>query len=192
MYARLDLTVVWVEPIPEVFLQLQRHLRQYPKQTAVQALVSSGDGERVTFNVASNNGESSSMLAPGGHLESWPDVAFTRQIELETTSMATLLDRDDSTLPPRSALVMDTQGSELMILTGATSVLNRFLYVKVEAPDFEAYVGCPSADDLSAFMAAQGFRLTGRFPGPEVTRGQGRYYDLVFTRSVSTRSHRPI
>ena len=182
MYANMGLVVVWVEPIPEVFNQLSLNLQNYPNQHAVKALVSSLDGESILLNVASNNGESSSILAPGHHLESWPEVKFGQQIQLNSISLSTLVRENCSHLPNRSALILDTQGSELMILQGGSEMISRFQYVKVEAPDFEAYVGCPTASEIIDFMAKVGFVLKGKFLGAESVIGKGKYFDLVFSR----------
>jgi hypothetical protein len=45
-------------------------------------------------------------------------------------------------------LVLDTQGSELLILKGAEKILRNFSYIKVEAADFNAYEGCCQIDEL--------------------------------------------
>jgi hypothetical protein len=39
---------------------------------------------------------------------------------------------------PIDAIILDTQGSELLILKGAQATLRQASYVKVEAADFES------------------------------------------------------
>jgi hypothetical protein len=77
--------------------------------------------------------------------------------------------------------VLDTQGSELLVLRGAEQTLSGTKYVKVEVADFEAYTGCCKVDDISAFLGARGFRETTRH---EFARreGGGAYFDIVYQR----------
>ncbi len=180
MYHRLGLRVLWVEPIPSVFAQLRENLTDYPAQEAVQALVSETDGAEVTLHIASNNGESSSILPPAGHLQSWPEVRFDQQIRLPTVTLPTLLERNKAVLPRRTALVLDTQGAELMILRGAGALLRSFRYVKAEGADYVAYECCPTVQMLDDFMREQGFVKHGTFAGARGRAGLGSYYDLVY------------
>ena len=79
------------------------------------------------------------------------------------------------------ALVMDTQGSELLVLKGATQSIPELQYIKIEAPDFESYAGCCLVDDLIDFLEPFGFREMNRTKFAEHPNG-GSYYDVVFKR----------
>lgn len=182
LYARHGLDVLWIEPIPDVFVTLNANLEGFPRQRALQALVTDRNDHEYEFHVANNAGESSSIFDLKQHKEVWPKVAFTRSIALRSVTLPTLLEREG--IDPRAydALVMDTQGSELLVLKGAESLLPRFAYIKTEVPDFEAYAGCVQLAELTAFLAARGFI--------ELTRNQfasraagGHYYDVVYRRT---------
>ena len=82
VYAALGLPVLWIEPIPAVFTLLQHNIAPYPLQRAVQALVTSRDGEEMTLNVASNGGASSSILALAADKDIWPDVSYVGSLKL--------------------------------------------------------------------------------------------------------------
>ena len=75
-YYKMDLNVLWVEPIPHIFEQLNENISDIPKQEAIQALVTDKDGESYDFNIASNNGASSSIFDIKEHADIWPDVKF--------------------------------------------------------------------------------------------------------------------
>jgi hypothetical protein len=79
------------------------------------------------------------------------------------------------------ALVLDTQGSELLVLKGATSVLPRFRFVKAEVPDFESYAGCCLNSELAGFMDEHGFRERRR-DGFNSIPGVGTYFDVLYER----------
>lgn len=51
-----------------------------------------------------------------------------------------------------NTLILDTQGSELLILKGAKKLLNNFKYIKLEAADFEVYKKNPTLSDLSSYL----------------------------------------
>ena len=72
--------VVFVEPIPAVFEQLQANISGIPGFSAVHALCADRTGVSATLNVASNGGQSSSMLPLGKHAEIYPDIVYTSTI----------------------------------------------------------------------------------------------------------------
>jgi len=184
LYARHDLDVLWIEPIPDVFEALRKNIAEYPRQRAVQALVTNRDDREYEFHVANNAGESSSILELKQHKDVWPKVAFTKSIYLRSVTLPTLLTREGVDIMRYDTLVMDTQGSELLVLEGATGLLPRFAYVKTEVPDFEAYEGCAQLADLAAFMAARGFAELARNRFASRAAG-GNYYDVVYRRVKS-------
>ena len=179
LYAKLGLQVLWIEPIPEVFAALQSNLSGFPGQAALQALITDQDGAEYPFNVASNNGASSSILEFGQHRDIWPDVHFTNTITLKSLTLASLFRREGIDPTPYQALVMDTQGSELLVLKGAISMLGGFRYVKTEAADFESYAGCCQLSDIRAFMEKHGFIEHACQPFASRPEG-GNYFNIVF------------
>jgi FkbM family methyltransferase len=164
-YAGLGLEVLWVEPIPEVFATLRANIAALPRQNALQALVADIDGRDYEFHIANNAGQSSSILELKDHRDVWPEVSFTKSITIRGTTLPTLLAREGIDVSRYDALIMDTQGSERMVLKGAAAVLPHFNYIKTEAADFEIYEGCAQLKDLTAFLATYGFaeRARSRF-----------------------------
>lgn len=181
-YAALGLPVLWVEPIPAVFAELERNIAGLPDQRAVRALLTERSGERVTLHIANNNGESSSILELARHRELWPEVDYEDAIELETETLASVLDGLAADAQRFDTLVLDTQGSELRVLQGAGPWLQRFRWIKTEAADFEAYRGGCTIDELGGYLGERGFRehLRVRFEG---RRGVGSYFDVVYRRA---------
>lgn len=181
IYSLRGLKVIWIEPIPEIFKVLENNIRGYEGQRAFNALVTDCDGQEYTFNVASNRGQSSSILPMKGHKELWPQVSYERTIHLKGRTLPSLLEEKGIDVSGFDTLVMDTQGSELLVLKGAEILLDGFRYIKTEVPDFEAYTGCCRLEDISAFLTKRGYREIVRraFPGqPEGSR----YYDVAYER----------
>jgi FkbM family methyltransferase len=181
LYAKFGQRVLWVEPIPRIFDVLCQNIKSFPLQRAVNRLITDRDDAEYVFHVANNYGMSSSILPLERHKEMWPEVQFESQMSLRSITLDTLL--VELAVKPRDygALVIDTQGSELLVLKGARQLLGGIRYVKTEAADFEAYSGCAKVADLETFLSDFNFDLIRRDKFAE-KEGVGCYYDLLFRR----------
>jgi FkbM family methyltransferase len=180
-YAQHGLNVIWIEPIPEVFEELQKNLEAFPLQRAYRYLITDRDGQDYTFNIANNNGESSSILDLNLHREIWPEVKYDRTITLKSVTLREFLRKESVDVHKYDALVLDTQGSELLVLQGAAPLLRQFTYITTEAADFEAYTGCCQVHQLEEFLRQYGFRESARTPFASRQSG-GVYFDITYYR----------
>lgn len=182
LYRLYGLKVLWVEPIPEVYTALCNNISGYRDQRAVQALVTDVDGKEYEFHIANNSGASSSILDFKEHADIWPGVTYTTNITLESVTLASLFRTEQVDPGSYQALIMDTQGSELLVLQGGLPVLDNFKYIKTEVPDFESYAGCCQLADVSEFMARHGYEELARrqFAG---RKDGGNYYDIVYKKT---------
>lgn len=182
-YAKHRLPVIWIEPIDEVFAKLEANLREVQSQRALRYLLTDIDDKEYEFHISNNAGLSSSILDLASHREIWPEVEYATTRTLLSTTFATLVKRERIDTNTYDTLVMDTQGSELLVLKGAENLLRQFKYVKTEAADFEAYTGCCTANDLKEYLKQFGFAeiMRRHFAGQ---LGVGDYYDVVFERIV--------
>lgn len=181
LYARSRLPVIWVEPIPDVFQELQANIASYPNQRAIRALVTDRDGAEYSFNIANNGGASSSIFDFADHKDIWPEVHYTSSQTIAGVTLATLLDNESIDLKQYSALVMDVQGAELLVLKGAGERLRDFYYIKAEAADFESYAGCCTLADLTTYLASFGFVERSRTEFASHPNG-GRYWDVTWVQ----------
>lgn len=179
LYAEHGLKVIWIEPIPEVFTKLVENIRSFPEQKAINALITNEDGAVCTLHIANNGGQSSSILDFSLHKDIWPNVTFTRDISVRSSRLPTAL--AGINLSEYDALVLDTQGTELLILQSAASILDGFKYIQVEAANFEAYRNCATVDTVNAFLHQHGFRLLDKRLFAKRKAG-GEYFDLLFQR----------
>ena len=183
IYDRLGLEVLWVKPIPSVFEELSRNIALFPRQRAVQALVTDRAGQTHRFNVANNNGRSSSILPLGQQKDIWPEIDFCEALDLTSTTVDQMA--ADSGLS-FDALMIDVQGAELLVLKGATETLRSVEVIGAEAADFEIYKGCTTVDELKDHLGPLGFRLDRQrlvTPHP----AGGACYDLVFRKVRESR-----
>jgi FkbM family methyltransferase len=183
LYKNYGLRVIWIEPIPEVFRTLVANIQGYADQTAFQYLVTDQDDAEYAFHISNNAGASSSILELKLHKDIWPLVAYDRTITLPSTTLPSLLKREHINASDYDALIMDTQGSELLVLKGAVSILHAFRFIKTEVPDFESYVGCCQLKDIDAFLKQHGFQEISRRKFAERAEG-GSYYDITYKRKA--------
>lgn len=181
LYEKHGLRVIWIEPIPEVFETLRANIQGYARQSAFQYLVTNQDNAEYMFHISNNNGASSSILELKLHKDIWPEVSYERTITLQSTTLASLLEKESINARDYAALILDTQGSELLILRGAVGILDAFRFIKTEVPDFESYVGCCQLRDIDRFVKQHGFREFSRRKFAERDKG-GSYYDIVYER----------
>jgi len=179
IYEARQLNVFWVEPIPNVYEILCQNIRDLPRQRAAQALLLDQDGVKVTLNIANNEGASSSVMSLKKHQELWPGVTYVDALELTSSTLATLIDQYQVNIGDYDSLVLDTQGSELLILKGSIPLLSKINYILIEAPDFEAYEGCPRLEDFNLFMKQHGFRLVAKRAIAASSKDYA-YYDVLY------------
>ena len=182
VYAKYKLKVLWIEPLSDVFEQLCENIRYFPDQTAVNHLITDKDDAEYPFHVASNGGVSSSILELAKHSEIWPEVHYITKVNLKSITIDFLLKNIGDDALSYEALVMDTQGSELLVLKGAAKSLRQFKFIQTEAADFESYVNCTTAEELTRYLVRFGFNLVRSDKFAELPKG-GQYFDLLYRKS---------
>lgn len=181
LYHSHDLSVIWIEPIPEVYKKLVSNITGFKKQIAFEALVTDDDDKEYNFNIANNNGASSSILQMKLHKDIWPEVEYMDKLNLKSITLATLINRENIDKSKYQALIIDTQGSELLVLRGSIPVLNQFKFIKVEVPDFESYDNCCQLSDIEGFMIKHGYVEFYRHKFASRKEG-GNYFDIVYKK----------
>src|ERR1700722_9052684 len=90
LYRQYGLSVVWIEPIPEIFEKLQLNLMGFKEQMALKGLVTDQDDMEYQFHLANNNGASSSILDLNLHQDIWPEVGYEKTIHLYSRKLSSL------------------------------------------------------------------------------------------------------
>lgn len=145
---------VFIEAIPDLFRRLKRHLLEFPADyKAINACITDKDYESVQFHLASNDGQSSSILELGTHAKVHPEVRFTGHIMVETITLKTLL----PDLKDYEFINFDLQGAELLALKGMGN-LNHVTGAYLEVNRDELYKGCALVDEIDEYMAKWGLK----------------------------------
>lgn len=187
-YAEFDLKVLWVEPIKPVFENLSENIKDFPKQVAVNALITDRDGDQVDFYVANNSGASSSIFEIAEHADIWPEVFFEDSVRMVSLTLDTVMSGLANPVTAYQALVIDVQGAELKVLQGAENTLSNIKYIVAEAADFNAYEGGCTLAQLVEFLSPRGFEAKQR----EVSARhpvKGTYWDVLFVRRRTLGDH---
>lgn len=174
-----------IEPNPIVYKTLEAMTVRDLRWSAHECALGRENGT-ITLNVFSASDFSSCLSANDFGMQRFNDsmkTAGTVAVELRT------LDELVGAMPPsevgsRFLLKLDTQGFDMEVLSGATSVLSRVQIVVTEVSLRPIYQGAPLFPEVLEFMSTKGFRLSGFFP---VSRSEDMSIiesDSVFVRVV--------
>jgi len=148
-------TVFWFEPIKEVYGKLQENIAQYTNQIAMN--VGIHDTLKVApLHIASNQGQSSSILEFGTHKDLRPDIKYIRDEEIVLMRMDEILSKEFA--KKFNFIVVDTQGVELNVLKSFGQLLDGFDYIYTEVNTAESYKGCALMTEIDEFLRVHGFK----------------------------------
>jgi FkbM family methyltransferase len=172
--------IVWVEPDPNTFRQLKKNIKPYKNQKELNYLLS--DKKKITkFNISNFGGNASSIFDFSTHKEMHPQVKFINKILLTSSTFIDMIEKEKIKLKDYNTLVLDTQGSELLILKGAAKVLNEFKYIKLETSDFEIYKNAPTLKVISRFLNIYNFVEIKKIKIDENKNG-GKVFDILYSK----------
>lgn len=152
-------TVLWIEPISNVYEKLCSRISSDKSHYAVQHCCSDVNGEEVKFNVANLGGLSSSMLPLGESMkQSYPGISYVDSFKILTRTLDSIL--EEGFAGKRfDLLVMDTQGAELKVLQGAHQLLKRVRYIYTEVSEDPLYEGGCTFEQIDSLLKVYGFKL---------------------------------
>jgi len=142
-----------------LFVEAQEHLHRATEDgfsdkvnwKSINALLSDSDGELVNFFLSSNDGMSSSLLSPSGHLVEHPEVQFSLGTQMRTSKL------DSLDLGSFDLTVLDVQGAELKVLRGGMETISNSQAIWLEVSVGGLYRGDPTINDIVAFLDQHNF-----------------------------------
>lgn len=153
-------SVIYIEPIPDVFRKLQRRIARDPRHRAINALCAEREGDEVTFYIASNGGQSSSIFEFGSHSELYPDVNYQSKLRLRTTTLDAIIFGTPGIRPELlDCLVIDVQGAEANVLLGGERTLSLCQFVFTEISEGGLYKGDVPFEKIIELLKGHGFVL---------------------------------
>lgn len=175
--------IVFVEAHRPTYKVLCQNMLRFPGVIAVNACISDKDGEIVNFNLANNDGQSSSMLEFDTHSQEHPTVIFTDRTRLQTMTISTMF-KDRKLNPSHYNFInLDIQGAELMALRGMDLSLVDYVYIEVNKKHL--YKNCPLLPDIDAYLLSFGLH---RVETKMTNHGWG---DAFYVRKETNAMHVP-
>jgi FkbM family methyltransferase len=181
-YERFGLNVLWIEPNLEIFNQLKIIIAPYVRQRSLQYLVLDEDHKKSTLHITNDSGGSSSVLSMAQFRDVWSSINVIRDVEMLAYKLDTIVEKEAVDLSNYDGLVLDTEGSELLILKGARNVLQTMKMVKIEVADFEVRSGCPRPEQIAEILKEYDLHERWRVPHRERHPDGGQVYDITYLR----------
>lgn len=139
---------LYVEPVKQAFDILVDKFQGNDSVILENVAIGSTPSIGVMYVDTTNQGQSNSLLEPLVHLEQHKEVIFDGEPEVvKVVTLDSLKISKDLNL-----FMVDTQGYELEVLKGSTSVLNQFDILYLEVNREETYKGCPMVEELDEFL----------------------------------------
>lgn len=170
------------EPVPAALAALRAVVGTNPSVRIHPVALSSSAGDAVLHVSASD--DSSSLLTPNALLQAtYPQTRSVGEVTVRTDRLDHDLQSADLTAP--CLLKIDVQGFEMEVLVGATELFPLIDEILVECSFVELYEGQPLADEVTAYLLGQGYRLRGVYGMSSDDSGRCLQADLLFARSGS-------
>jgi FkbM family methyltransferase len=118
--------------------------------------VSSGTPEWGVEDDWDHGNKSSSLLAPGEHLQEYPWIKFERTVTVRTRRLDNYLSSQE--IAEVDFVHMDVQGAELQVLRGAGDSLARIKAIWLEVSAVSLYENQPLKPEVESFLLERGFR----------------------------------
>lgn len=145
--------IVWVDAIPS---KVEKAItRGVPN--VYNAVMTDKDDEEVEFHI-SNNGQSSSVLELGTHLQEHPHVFYIDKMNLKTITIDTFFERNQLDTSKYDFWNFDIQGAELMALKGSIQSIRHAKVIYLEVNEKELYKGCGLLPEIDDFLATYHFK----------------------------------
>lgn len=148
--------VCFFEPANENLKVLVDRFR-YHKDVEMFYVGCSDKREKIQMHVETrNNGQSNSILKPANHTQQYPDITFD---EVEWIQVVRL-DGVPLLWHKYNFLNIDVQCAEMLVLKGATGILQHIDYImsEVNYPGANLYEGCTDINEMDAFLDEHGFK----------------------------------
>lgn len=176
-------TIVSFEPLEQEHAALTAAAANDTNWIVAPRMALGSENKTIEIHVAGNSASSSILPMHEAHAKAAPE---SRYVGVQQATMHRL---DDVRIPALEAadrvlLKIDTQGYEMMVLQGATKLLERLVGVQLELSVTPLYEGQVLYLAMAQWLQARGFELWNAIPGfvdPQSARML--QFDGVFFRS---------
>jgi len=148
--------VIWFEPNEIVFHELWKNIESYGNQIAY--MIGIHDELKIAvLNIASNRGESSSILPLALHAEYYPKIKYVGQQSIRLIRLDTFFARWRYNFDDFNFLNIDTQGVELNVIKSLGENISKIEYIYTEVNEAELYKGNSMLKDIDEYLTKYNF-----------------------------------
>lgn len=144
--------IIWIEANPEF---LERLRNKVGNDTIIICAI--GNENKETFLNVANNGQSSSILEFGTHLDEHPGIDYVGKIKVDMKRMIDVIKDYDININLYNYLSIDVQGYELEVIKGFEDIIKKFDFIYTEVNEKELYKNCVLIGDLDEYLEKFGF-----------------------------------
>jgi FkbM family methyltransferase len=111
---------------------------------------------KLEMYIASNDGESSSLLKPKNIMEQGFGISFEKTEEVEIKTLKEFLDLN---VISNIYLKIDTQGNEMNVLLGLSDQINHVSVIEFESALISLYEGETGHYEIAQYLISHGFKV---------------------------------
>jgi FkbM family methyltransferase len=150
--------VLWFEANDDYTSEIMANFKLYPDMKNKLVSVGLDEFRRVVNLKITTNGQSSSLLELGKHLNYYPDIIVVETRSVKVFSYKELA--EEFSYPEFDMINVDVQGNELNVLKGFGNHLRKpnlkVIYLEVNRE--ELYKGCPMVEEIDEYLLTYGFK----------------------------------
>ena len=147
---------IFFEPLINNFNMLFNNMKSLDNVVIYNLALGNTEGEIEMF-VSTNDGMSSSILEAEEHLRIFPQILFNRREIVKINK----LDNIEYDRNKYNFMVIDVQGYELEVLSGASNSLKHIDYMMIEINYVHLYKNGALVNELDLFLSDFGFNRIG-------------------------------
>jgi len=171
--------VIWVEADPAAYEKLKENISIFKSHFAYNYLMTDKDNVEYKFSITSDNGQSSSIFNFEDHSKMYPTLKIKNEINLKSITFKSFIKKYDINLKEFSSLVIDTQGSDKIILDGMGDLIKYFQFIKIETAEFNMYKNYPKLNEISEYLKKFNFEEIRRIE-TDLNDFNQKVYDVLF------------
>lgn len=142
--------VIWIEANPDVFPILCKNLEDFPKNKALNYLLTNEPRDFEFFVM--NHVQSSSILPLDLHKKFYPNIKVKKKIKLKGHRFDDIIEKEKINLKEYNTLCLDVQGAEFHVLEGMAENLHKIKYIYTEINTVPLYKNCTLVEELDDYL----------------------------------------
>ncbi len=158
LYSSIDVPCIWID----ANRQSVDNLRNLSADVAIHRFhhaFISDKTQKDCFFPSTDNPRYSSKFGFDQITNVFADAQQGEMIEVDALTLRDFADKNQVDLQKYNYLVLDTCGSEYLILSESVDILDNFDFIRVSCPDFSAYHWSPTVTEVFSLLTNYGYEL---------------------------------